>query len=122
MSLYILIHKPTIEECKDVSEYLYETLNKLYPDKVHSYYDGTCMDIWGRRIHIETRHGEAGRLAGVWPNYYYTEDNECVADLLEQGACKVNGRRLNFVSDVLSVVSGFMAMFSQIDTWLDEED
>lgn len=121
--IYIIIHKPTKEEIKDISTYLYETLSKLYPTYVHSHYDGSLISIWNGRIGIDMRCGtEPSRLAGICPSYYYTEGSEYVADMLEQGACKVNGRRLKEVRDIFPVIAGFMSMFAQIDTWLDEED
>ena len=121
--IYILIHKPTKEEIIEVSDWLYKNLKRRYTSRVDTYHDGSVISIWGRRIYIELRCGETvDNLSGIWPTYYYTEGDDRVADLLEQGACKVNGRRIKDIVDVLFVVYEFMWSFANIDNWLIESE
>lgn len=118
MGAYIVIHKTKCEEAKADSTYLCEILHILYPGKVHSRYDGSLITVDGN-IRIDIRCGtDPDKLAGIPSNYWYSDSDGVVADMLEQGACKCNGKRLNNIEQVVQIVRFYMTMFSEIDEYL----
>lgn len=122
MSVYIVVHKKEYKDARKVSDYLYKTLKELYPSKLYRYHDDQVITL-GNGIQIDLRFGtNPYRLAGLWPNYYYVEDDGDIADMLEMGACKCNGKRLKNLDQVIHIVKLYMAMFDEIDKWLDKED
>ena len=101
--------------------YIHKALNELYPNKTHLHYDGKLMII-DNRIAIDFRCGtNPDKMAGLIVNYYYTDDDNSVADSLEQSASKHNGRRLYNLGHVVQIVDFHMTMFSEIDEWLEAQ-
>ena len=118
MSAYIVVHKDTYKDVMEASNYIYECLETLYPGKVHAYHDGSFIDI-DYRIQIDFRYGtDPCKFGGLRFNYYYTDNNGIVVDMLEQSAAKRNGKRLKNLDQIVQIV---MTMFDEIDAWLDKE-
>ena len=122
MSVYIVVHNTKYDEIKETSKYLYETLNKLYPDIPRSYHDGSFIVIGGD-IQIDLRWGiEPDKLAGIRPNYYYTDSDGYMADMLAQSAYKVNGKRLKNMEQLIQIINFYMSMYTVINQWLETQN
>lgn len=122
MSAYIVIHKDTYIDAMEASNYIYKYLETLYPGRVDAYHDGSFIDI-DNRIQIDFRYGAYPcKFGGLRFNYYYTDNNGIVVDMLEQGAAKRNGKRLKNLDQVVQIVKFYMTMFDEIDAWLEKED
>ena len=122
MGLYIVVHKTRYEELKAARNYLCEKLDELYPGKVHSYYDGRFISL-KNGISIDLRCGaEPYKLAGLRADYYYTDDWGDVADMLEQSACKCDGKRLKNLGQVVHIIASYMTMKTDIDKMLIGEE
>lgn len=119
MSAYIVIHTTKCEGAKAASKYLCETLNTLYPTRAYLHYNGRVVVV-DDRIYIDLRCGtDPDKLAGIRPNYWYSDDyGGVIPDMLEQGACKCNGKRLDNIEQVVQIVIFYMTMFSEIDEYL----
>ena len=116
MSLFFVVHKTYREDVQRASEYLCKTVHELCPDvSIRSYYNGQLIRINGGRIQIDVRCGtESHKFAGIWPDYYYTDDDGEIANMLEMGACRVNGRRLEDPEQVVQVIVNWLDMFRKL--------
>ena len=121
MSAYIVVHKDVYKDAMEASKYIYEYLDTLYPGKVHAYHHNSFIDI-DNRIQIDFRCGtDPCKFGGLLVNYYYTDNNCLIADALEQSAAKHNGKKLKNLDQVAQIVKFYMALFDEIDAWLDKE-
>lgn len=119
MSVYIVVHERTVEDAMNASKFIFERLDAIFPGKPRSCYDGRFITM-GNGIDIDFRCGtNTDKLGGIRPNYYYTDDSDYVADMLEMGACKVNGKKLGKLCYVIHIVSLYMLLNMQIDDWLE---
>lgn len=119
MSVIFIVHTTTKEDMVKAFEQVHDDLSWLFPGEVNRHYDNTLITM-KNGINISFRCGtNPDKLAGLWPNYYYT-DNDEVADMLVQGACKVNGKRLDRLDYIAQIVLFYMDMFEDIDDWLED--
>lgn len=116
MALFFVIHRTYREDAQRASDYLCEKVHELCPDVgIYRYYNGQIIDICGGRIRIDIRCGtESHKFAGICPDYYYTDDDGEVANRLEMGACRVNGRRLEDLEQVVQVIVSWLDMFRKL--------
>lgn len=116
--MWIIVHKTNLEEAKEASDYIYNKLNALYPNKLRKLYDGLLINN-GFDISIDFRFGiNPDKMGGLIVNYYYTDDTDLVAVVLEQSASKRGGKRLKNLDQVIQIVISYMDMFSEIDEYL----
>lgn len=123
MSIHLLIHKTNPESCEQISKYLFNRLDAIFPDMVQSYANGQLITVGrGAFIYIDFQCGtDYYRLAGVRPDFYYTDsDDPDILDMLEQGASKCSGKKLDSIDRVINIVGFYMEMLEQIDEYLKE--
>lgn len=113
MGLFFVVHKTYREDAQRASDYLCETLHKLYPDVgIYRYYNGQLIKIYGGFIRIDVRCGtDSTKFAGICHDYYYTDDDGEVANMLEMGACRCNGRRLEDLEQVVQIIVSWLDTF-----------
>lgn len=125
MSIHLLIHKTNPESCEQVSKYLFTRLDAIFPGMARSYANGQLITVGrGGFVYIDFRCGtDYCKLAGVRPDFYYTDsDDPDILDILEQGASKCNGKKLNSIDRVINIVGFYMEMSEQIDNYLKESE
>lgn len=91
----IVIYRVNAEELEQILEKICLKLD--IPYKYNKY---------RRLISIENgRTGPCEKLAGLRPDFYNVDDGiEWALWMLEQGACKVNGIKLNNIRSVLKII------------------
>lgn len=120
MSIHIVVHNAKAEDAYNSYRYLYENLNDMYPGKVQEHYNGQLLIVDNGTIEISFRSGYFTNLAGIRPNYYYTDDiSEYVSDILKQSANKCNGKEVTCLDDIIQLIDWYMDLFDQIDNWLE---
>lgn len=124
MYMNIILHKIKAVEAKEALKYLYDRLNELFPGKVRIYYDHWSISVDGQ-FYIDMRCGSDGnKFAGIRPAYYYTDApaDSYVAIMLEQGASKYNGRRVESIDKLIQIIDWYMDMIAQIDGYLADKE
>lgn len=102
----IVVHRVDKEIVESDMDYIHDKLNNLFPDKFHIDYKTHMIYVGaGRRLAVIFRWGDDPcKFGGVWPEYYLS-DSEDIANVLEQGACKIDGKRLYDIDLVIRAIA-----------------
>lgn len=127
MYMNIIVHKTKAVETIETSKYLCERLNDLFPGKVRIYHDGWTISVDGQ-FYIDMRcgdgDGDGNKYGGLCPAYYYTDapDDSYIAVMLEQGASKHNGRRVESIDKLIQIIDWYMDLMLGIDKYLVDKE
>lgn len=108
MSLHFIIHKEKVDDIKECSAYIIDELINAFPGiRIGRFYNNTYITV-GCSIFIDFRCGtDPCKLAGIRPDFYYS-DNDNVAEMIEQGACKVGGKRFTNIDSVIAIIIQYL--------------